>query len=117
MENARLADRVLVTGAYWVLRFLVWLYTAVVLLISVWAWVVEILMRQSATEHLLPATLLTIVTMPVSLLAIRLVISVPSLPDAPFAPLVVLTLAGMLQVGCLLGAQWFFRKNWDLRRK
>lgn len=109
---ARPTDWMFTIGVERVLRCLVWLYAAIVLLFSIWAWGVEIAVHQSATEHLLPGTLLTIVTMPLSMLVTNLVVSFPFLADAPFAPLAVLTLAGMVQAGGLFAVLRFLRK-WE----
>jgi hypothetical protein len=93
------------------LKLLVRIYAATVLSIATWAWVVEIAMHQSIREHMLPATLLMIITMPLSLALGPLIVSIPFLADGPFAPLLILTFAGILQAGSLIAAQYFFSRT------
>ena len=98
------------------LKLLVWIYAATVLLIATWAWVIEIAMHQSTTEHLLPSILLMIVAMPLSLVVAPLVTSIPYLSDGPFAPLVILTFAGIVQAGGLISAQCLFSRRRRMRK-
>lgn len=99
------------------LKLLVRIYAAIVLLIAIWAWVVEIAMHQSTTEHLLPATLLMIVAMPLSLVVGPLIFSIPFLSDGPFTPLVVLTIAGIVQAGGLISAQHLLSRGRRPRKR
>ena len=99
------------------LKLLLWIYAATVLLIATWAWVIEIAMHQSTTEHLLPATLLMIVAMPLSLAVGPLVTSLPFLSDGQFAPLAILTIAGILQAGGLIAAQYFLSHKGRMRER
>ncbi len=93
------------------LKLLVRIYAVIVLSIAIWTWTTEIAMHQSTTEHLLPGTLLVIVSMPLSLVVGPLVFSSPFLSDGPFAPLVVLTIAGFVQAGSLIAAQHFLSRR------
>ena|ERR1700732_998033 len=97
------------------LKLLVRIYAATVLFVATWAWVVEITLHQSNKEHMLPATLLMIITMPLSLAIGPLIMSIPFLADGPFAPLVILTFAGILQAGALITAQYYVSHNKRMR--
>lgn len=91
------------------------IYAAVVLLIAGWAWVIEAAMHHGTKEHLFPAVVLMIVTMPLSLVVGPLLAAAPFLADGPFVPLIALTLIGFVQVGCLVAAEYFVSRRKGLR--
>jgi hypothetical protein len=93
------------------LRLFLRLYAVAVVLIAGWAWMVEISMRHSQVEHLLPSVLLMTVTLPISLGVGPLLTCFPSAFDGPFIPMVVLTVAGLLQVGLLLAAEYLISQR------
>ena len=90
-------------------KLLVRIYVVAVLLAASWMWLVEVAMRNSSQEHLLPSVLLLTLTMPLSLAVAPIVTRVPSLIEAPFGPLVVLTVAAGLQAGLLVWAEQLYR--------
>lgn len=90
-------------------KLLVRIYVVAVLLAASWMWLVEVAMRNSSQEHLLPSTLLLMLTMPSSLAIAPILTSVPSLVEARFGPLVALTVAAGLQAGFLILAEQLYR--------
>jgi hypothetical protein len=89
-----------------VLKFVAWCYASAVVLLGSWAWVVDVALRNSAREHLLPDTLLAMVTMPLSLTLEFFASLAPRAFASHFVGLALLSLLGAAQVLLLF---WFTR--------
>jgi hypothetical protein len=83
------------------LRIFAWCYATVVLIAGCYAWVGDIVLRNSDREHLLGDMLLALVTMPSSLVAELLYPVAPPFFDKPFVLLAITSVLGTLQVAIL----------------
>lgn len=74
-----------------------WVYTALVLAISAWAWWIDVSLMASSKEHLLPDMLLAFTGIPLSLTLNAFYTNFEGLFSRPFVQLAFLTAAAISQ--------------------
>lgn len=85
-----------------VIRILSITYALTLCVASAWAWCIAVEYQNSSVEHLAPAILLSLVTLPSSLTFGPLFDARPSLFSTEFRQLTWLTVCGVFQLGLLI---------------
>ena len=80
------------------MRYLAIFYSILFGGIALWAWIDFFVNRTSLKEHLLPLTVLNVITMPSSLVMEKIVVMSPRILESPISMLALVTALGVFQV-------------------